>query len=80
MTKKKAIYLYRHENETRKNAVPVGLISYDTSRLNPKKYYYDPHLDPHLIWSGKKELLSFEVPTISLYIQERITPEAELND
>ncbi len=36
---------YRHEAETRKNAVPVGLASYDTSKPQPKKYEYDPHLD-----------------------------------
>jgi len=36
---------YRHETETRKNVVPVGLASYDTSKPKPKKYEYDPHLD-----------------------------------
>lgn len=39
---------YRHETDKRKNAVPVGLASYDTSKPKPKKYDYDPHLDPHL--------------------------------
>ena len=67
---------YRHETDTRKNAVPVGLASYDTSKPKPKKYEYDPHLDPQLIWSGKKEHTSFEVPTVSLHIHERIAPEA----
>ena len=28
---------YRHEKETRKNAVPVGLASYATSKSKPKK-------------------------------------------
>ena len=37
---------YRHDKETRKNVVPVGLASYDTSKPKPKKYVYDPHLDP----------------------------------
>jgi len=36
---------YRHETETRKNVVPVGLAFYDTSTPKPKKYAYDPHLD-----------------------------------
>jgi hypothetical protein len=35
---------YRHEMDTRKNVVPVGLASYDTSKPKPKKYKYDPHL------------------------------------
>ncbi len=55
------IEAYRHESDTRKNAVPVRLVSYDTSKPKPKKYKYDPHLDPQLIWSGKKEHTSFEV-------------------
>ena len=36
---------YRHETETRKNVVPVGLASYDTLIPKPKKYEDDPHLD-----------------------------------
>ena len=67
---------YRHEDETRKNAVPVGLASYDTSKPKPKRYDYDPHPNPRLIWSGKKEHMSFEVPTVSLNMNERIAPEA----
>jgi adenine-specific DNA-methyltransferase len=35
---------------------------------------YDPHLDPQLIWAGKKEHSSFEVPTVSLHVHERIDP------
>ena len=67
------VEVYRHENDTRKNAVPVGLASYDTAKPKPKKYEYDPHLDPQLVWAGKKEHTSFEVPTVSLHIHERIT-------
>src|SRR4030042_139944 len=67
---------YRHETETRKNVVPIGLASYDTSKPKTKKYAYDPHLDPQLMWPGTAETTSFEVPTISLHIHERISPEA----
>lgn len=67
------IEAYRHEAETRKNAVPVGLASYDTSKPKPKKYEYDP---PHLVWAGKAERTSIEVPTVLLHIHERIAPEA----
>jgi adenine-specific DNA-methyltransferase len=70
------IEAYRHETETRKNVVPVRLASYDTSTAKPKKYEYDPHLDLQLVWNGKAENTSFEVPTVSLHIHERITPEA----
>ncbi len=53
---------YKHKKETSKNAVPVGLASYDISTPKPKKYEYDPHLDPQLVWTGKAENTSFEVP------------------
>ena len=35
-------------------------------------YDYDPHLDPQLVWAGKKEHTSFDVPTVSLHVHERI--------
>src|SRR6266481_5260572 len=35
---------------------------------------YDPHLDPQLVWACKKEHASFEVPTVSLHVHERIDP------
>jgi len=35
---------------------------------------YDPHLDPQLVWAGKKEHISFEVPTVSLHVHETIDP------
>lgn len=68
--KKGEIRVYKHD-DTRENTVPAGLASYDTSKLKPKKSVYDPHLDPQLIWAGKVEHTSFEVPTLSLYISER---------
>jgi len=74
--KEEDVETYRHEKETRKNVVPAGLASYDTLTSKPKKYEYDPHLDPQFIWAGKKENTSFEVPTVSLHIHERIAPEA----
>jgi adenine-specific DNA-methyltransferase len=47
----------------------------DTDRDGEKKIYaYDPHLDPQLVWAGKAEHTSFEVPTISLHVHERIDP------
>lgn len=35
---------------------------------------YDPHLDPQLVWAGKKEHASFDVPTVSLHVHETIDP------
>ncbi|MCX8072411.1 MAG: site-specific DNA-methyltransferase [Candidatus Binatia bacterium] len=39
-----------------------------------KRYQYDPHLDPQLVWAGKTEHTSFEVPTVSLHVHEGIDP------
>jgi len=41
-----------------------------------KTYAYDPHLDPQLQWAGKTEHTSFEVPTVSLHVHERIDPRS----
>ncbi len=70
------IEVYRHKTDKRKIAVPVDLASYDTAKHKPKKYQYDPHLDPQLVWAGKAEHTSFEVPTVSLHIHEHVAPEA----
>jgi adenine-specific DNA-methyltransferase len=43
--------------------------------VKPKQQLdYDPHLDPQLVWAGKKEHSSFDVPTVSLHVHERIDP------
>ena len=66
---------YEHENEQRVNNPPIGLVNPDTDpEEGTKKYAYDPHLDPQLVWAGKAEHTSFEVPTVSLHVHERIDP------
>jgi len=54
----------------------VGLVTPETDPLAPTRriYEYDPHLDPQLVWAGKKEHISFEVPTVSLHVHEQIDP------
>jgi adenine-specific DNA-methyltransferase len=74
-TAKKPIEQYEHADKKRKNNPPVGLVTPDTDKETGKKTYaYDPHLDPFLIWAGKAEHTSFEVPTVSLHVHERIDP------
>ena len=69
------IEAYDHLGEERLNNPPVGLVSPDTdSDSGRKTYEYDPHLDPQLQWAGKAEHTSFEVPTVSLHVHERIDP------
>ena len=50
----------------------------------PKKILYprDPSLDPQLVWKGKDEQDSqdLEVPAVPIYIQEKIHPQAIIED
>ena len=72
---KRPIEQYEHSDKTRVNNPPVGLVTPATDPDLPRKaYQYDPHLDPQLVWAGKTEHTSFEVPTVSLHVHERIDP------
>ena len=71
--KQKAIEPYEHRDKNRLNNPPVGLVNADSDIDLPRKTYaYDPHLDPSLQWAGKAERTSFDVPTVSLHVHERI--------
>jgi adenine-specific DNA-methyltransferase len=73
---KKPIEQYEHKDKERLNNPPVGLVDAHTDNGGYKKktYAYDPHLDPQLQWAGKTEHTSFDVPTVSLHVHERIDP------
>jgi len=74
---KRPIESYEHRDKERVNNPPVGLVTPETDPdvgQQKKTYAYDPHLDPQLVWAGKAEHTSFEVPTVSLHVHERIDP------
>lgn len=74
-SKKKPIEQYAHEGKKRAANPPVGLVTPAMDKESGKKTYaYDPHFDPQLVWAGKAERTSFEVPTVSLHVHERIDP------
>ena len=74
---KREITSYRHRGEERVNNPPVGLVTPATDPDGAKRTYeFDPHLDPQLVWAGKAEHTSFEVPTVSLHVHERIDPRS----
>jgi adenine-specific DNA-methyltransferase len=77
-TTKRPIESYEHRDKQRVNNPPVGLVTPDTDpdAGARKTYAYDPHLDPQLVWAGKAEHTSFELPTVSLHVHERIDPRA----
>ena len=78
---RKPIEQYQHTGEKRANNPPVGLVTPATDPPEPtrKRYAYDPHLDPSLQWAGKAEHTSFEVPTVSLHVHERMDPKTILD-
>ncbi|MDI6692778.1 MAG: site-specific DNA-methyltransferase [Anaerosomatales bacterium] len=72
---------YEHRDKERANNPPVGLVTPETDPdvgQKKKTYAYDPHLDPQLVWAGKAEHTSFEVPRVSLHVHERIEPRTIL--
>lgn len=75
-TAQKPIEQYEHKDKQRVNNPPVGLVDAHTDNggFKKKTYQYDPHLDPQLQWAGKAEHTSFDVPTVSLHVHERIDP------
>ena len=72
---KRDIENYAHAGTERANNPPVGLVTPATDPDSERMgYAHDPHIDPQLSWAGKAEHTSFEVPTVSLHVHERIDP------
>lgn len=75
MPRKRPVEQYGHKGKKRTNNPPVGLVDAKSDAAEGKQTYaYDPHLDPTLVWAGKAERTSFEIPTVSLHVHERIDP------
>lgn len=66
---KRQIEQYDHKGKKRVNNPPVGLVTPQTDPPTPthKTYEYDPHLDPQLVWAGKKEHASLGGPTVAQF-------------
>lgn len=70
---------YDHADKERTNNPPIGIAKFDRAKEETKKYAFDPNLDPTLEWAGKKEGMSFDVPTSSIHIHESIKPSKILS-
>ena len=76
----KEVRAFEHSEPKRLNNPPAGIApTYEVREPQAKKYEYDPHLDPQLVWFGKAEHTSFEVDVVSLHIHERISTRAILD-
>jgi adenine-specific DNA-methyltransferase len=66
---------YRHDDAKRLNNPPAGLAWQDTEKPVKRRFEYDPHLDPQLVWAGKAERQSFEVEAPSIHVHERLSAD-----
>ena len=74
----------RHK-DTRKNIPTEELRDFvreEEQRPQTVLYPRDPSLDPQLVWKGKDEQdrQDLEVPAVPIYIQEKIHPQALIED
>jgi adenine-specific DNA-methyltransferase len=75
----------RHTHETRTN-IPTeelrGFVAQDEDTPQTMLYPRDPSLDPQLVWKGKDEQdrADLQVPVVPIYIQEKIHPQAIIDD
>ena len=70
---------YKHEGKRVRIPTQEESVKLSAREKQPvkKKYDYDPSLDPQLFWAGKKEQgAELAVPTVPVYVQEKIAPEA----
>lgn len=72
--KLRSIDAYDHTDKKRTNNPPIGVAKDERIAEEMATYSFDPNIDPSLEWAGKKEGLSFEVPTSAIHIHESINP------
>jgi len=66
---------YEHSDAKRVNNPPVGLAHLDREETPTVQYSFDPNLDPQLIWTGKSERESFEIPAPSIHVHEELSAQ-----
>ena len=69
---------YRHPEADALLRPDVGTQAQFRKKKPPVTYSYDPSLSPSLEWAGKAERLSFDVPTLPLFVHERLSTAAIL--
>jgi len=75
----------KHPDEVRTNIPTVELESFasdDVKKAKTLLYDRDPSLDPQLVWKGKddQDRLALAVPSLPIYIQEKVAPRALIED
>ena len=76
----------RHPADVTRRNIPTAetsaLMAEEEARAKPMLYPRNPDLDPQLVWRGKDALDAepLAVPTVPIYIQEKVLPEALIRD
>jgi hypothetical protein len=66
----KSIEQYEHRGAERVNNPPVGLVSPELNGVGARRRYeYDPHLDPQLVWAGKARLFEEMARKLGLEVE-----------
>jgi adenine-specific DNA-methyltransferase len=66
---------YEHSGAKRTNNPPAGLAHLDREETPTKTLSYDPHLDPQMVWAGKAERASVDVPAPSVHVHEELSAQ-----
>lgn len=66
---------YEHSGAKRTNNPPAGLAHLDREETPTKSLTYDPHLDPQMLWAGKVERASVDVPAPSVHVHEELSAQ-----
>ena len=69
---------YAHPEASALLRPDVGAQAQFRKKKPPATWRYDPSLSPALDWAGKAERLSFDVPTLPLFVHERLSTAAIL--
>ncbi len=76
----------RHPADVTRRNIPTAeteaLMAEDEAAPKPMLYPRNPDLDPQLVWRGKDALdaVPLRVPTVPIYIQEKVLPAALIRD
>lgn len=76
--KSKEIADYRHEAASRLNNPTAALAREDVAPVPKRRFEFDPHVAPELMWAGKAEEPHLEVDAPSIHVHERLSTDAIL--
>jgi len=76
--KAKEISDYRHEAASRLNNPTAALAREDVAPVPKRRFDFDPHVAPALVWAGKAEEPGIEVDAPSIHVHERLSTDAIL--